>query len=189
MPIRLHSETWHSIMAATLQAAAAEVGRMDASVLDGSSLESLILRIEDRYIPKDATLDVSHIAGVRRTIEVLADDENGPVGVIVDQVLEVTIPFIGDPRALTVAPIAGDRVEGDCAIEGDKIILRIRDDAEAQARVRTFVARVSSNLAALRAETAQFKSFLRTSTQSAVDRKTQAHILGDDALLDFPIRD
>lgn len=189
MSIRLHSETWPSIMAAALQEAALEIGRMDADALDGSSLEALIARIEDRYLPKDAMLDVSHIAGVRRTIEILADDENGPVGAILDRVLEVTIPFIGDPKALTVAPIAGDRFGSDCAIERDTVILRIPDDAEAQARVRAFVAKISSNLAALRAETTQFKSFLRTSTERAVTRKKPAHTLGADVLLDFPIHD
>jgi hypothetical protein len=117
-------------------------------------------RIASKYSLEVATLEPSAIRGTRRGIERTVDDF-GEARTITIEVMDVKIPFRGDPASFQFSPSSLTIPSQRCEVKNDHLVITLSDDANVQRNVDQFVQQISQNLDTLRAEVANWLPQLR----------------------------
>lgn len=158
--MQLFGISWVSQQLATIQAAVKEAEALDRGAFSNPAIAGELDRIASKYSLEVATLEPSAIRGSRRGIERTVDDF-GEARTITVEVMDVKIPFRGDPTSFQFSPAYRTIPSQKCEVKTDHLLITLRDDANVQKNVDQFVQQISQNLDTLRAEVANWLPQLR----------------------------
>jgi predicted TIM-barrel fold metal-dependent hydrolase len=165
-----------------------EVRHLDRRVIANPALAGVLEEIVAKYSFDVAVLDAGAKRGKRRELHSTQDDYGMGLGVSAS-VLDMTIPFRGDPESFDVAPSYSHMASYPCEVRNSELRFTVPDDESSQKRVDDFVRLVSDNLERLRAEVSNWLPVL-TKAVKAVAKERMDAISRDrdrDKGLDFPV--
>lgn len=170
---RLFQHSLHGWWQNVLRAAANDVNGLSRDLFSNPSLGGQLQKIAEKY-----SLDVARINKEGITAEAREEEFQGTdygrhfTGK--RSLLDVTIPFSGDPDSFRLSPSRSAVIMQRINIGQDSLTLTIADDQNAQREVDTVVTQLTQNLDTIRAEYEQAKPQLdQTIQQAANSRKNQ----------------
>lgn len=191
MPERLFAGSWHAAWQDTLRRAADDVLKLDRKLFSDPALGGHLKKIADKYSVEIARIIKDGIRAKRRETERDIIDGWGERRRVKQTWLDVTIPFSGEAESFKIAPSRPIIPSNHSTIGANALTLTIPDDESAQGTVDTFVAQISQNLDALRAEYEQSKGQLEQIIQNTANQRKQ-QIEAErarDQKLNFPVLD
>jgi hypothetical protein len=180
--------TWAGAARELVRQALDEVREVERPLFSNPALAGRLEDIVSRHSFDVAVLNRDGIRGSRREVPGIIDDF-GMRKSITKTVLDVAIPFRGDPTSFQLAPSFSHHPTLLCAVRGDDLVISVEDDADAQRRVDDFVQVVSNNLDRLRSEVASWVPQLRAAVMAAGEerRKELEKQRERDGRLSFPV--
>ena len=150
---------------------------------------SPLQKIADKYSVEVARLDRTQISGVSREETRQASDYGRPYMAKLKW-LDVMIPFTGEATTLKVAPSSWTIPNHNATINGNHLILSVRDDENADKEVKSFCDVIDQNLNLLRTEYERDKPrLMQRITQVAEQCKKEIEQDNTrDSKLSFPVR-
>jgi hypothetical protein len=167
---RLFQKSLYAIFEHVKALAVQEVDSLDRSIFNNPALGGVLQKIAAKR-----DLDVARFEGeitaMRRTEDQLVPDGFGDSHVVKSTLLDVRIPFVGDPETMRIMPSRCGVPDRQAIIERNALVITIPDDANAERTIEHFKGIVSGNLQTLRAEYEQMKPQIEQAIQAAVDRR------------------
>lgn len=156
-----------------LRSAANDVKNLGREILSDPSLGGQLQKIAEKYSFDVARINKDEITATAREEEIRRHDY-GRDHLAKRTMLDVSIPFSGDPESFQAAPSSCAVIMHRVEVGHDSLTLTIPDDQNAQREVDTAVSQLNQNLDTLRAEYERAKPQLeQTIQQAAQARKSQ----------------
>jgi hypothetical protein len=146
-----------------------EVEKLNRSVFDNPALGGVLEKIAARHRINIAQLQ-GEVTAKSRTAERVTSDY-GEFRNVRAPVLDVSIPFVGDPQTFRIAPSRCAIPPHSADIGSNTLTITIPDDAAADAAVENFQKVIRGNLQTLTTEYEQMKSQLDQAVQAAASRR------------------
>ncbi|HEX3496835.1 MAG TPA: hypothetical protein VHT02_06635 [Methylocella sp.] len=176
---------WMAGRVSAQQSAAREVENLDRRTFSDPNLAAKLDEIASHYSLEVATLEPSAKRGSRRDIK--RTDDFGETHTI--WVMDVTIPFRGDPKSFQFSPSYCTIPSFPCEAMSDHLFVTLHEDSNLQTNVDQFIQQVSQNLTALSAEVTDSLTRLREALNQVAD--TRIRQIADQTTrnknLDFPV--
>ena len=157
----LVDSSWAAQRIVAEQSAVDEVRNLDRREFSNPALGGTLDRIASRYSLEVATLEPSAMSGSRKDTQRVIRDEFGMTGTATFTVMEVKIPFRGDPLSFRLSPTCCTIPQQICEVSSDHLLVTLTDDADVQKKVDQFVQQVAQNLSALKTEVEGWRPRLR----------------------------
>jgi hypothetical protein len=156
----LFDMSWAARKEMAAQSAVAAVNGLNRHAMLDPSLAGELDEIVRYHSLDVATLQPDQITGSRRGVERTIDDFGMRQNVTI-QVMDIKIPFRGDPDSFRLSPSYCTLPSQRCEVENDHLLVTIADDTNVQRNVDQFVQQITQNLDALRGEVANWIPQLR----------------------------
>lgn len=171
--MRLFQGSVHEWHLRTVQSAVQDVEYLNRPTFSQPNLASELEKIAAKYHLDVATLDKSGVKAVGRT-EKRERRDYGHRGTVEVALLDIHIPFRGEPVSLQIAPSNSHVLHHDARVNNGVVSITIPDEANADKEVADFIARASENLDRLRKEVEQYEAHLLEAVKRAADHRKQA---------------
>lgn len=173
MPDQLFQHSLHGWWQNVLRAATNDVNGLDRKVFSDPALGGELQKIAEKYSLNVARIDKDTISADAREEEFQASDY-GRRYTGKRSLLDVKIPFSGDPDSFRLSPSRSAGIGHRVGIGRDTLTFTIPDDQSAQREVDTVVNHLTQNLDTIRAEYEQVRPQLDQIIQQAANsRRTQ----------------
>jgi hypothetical protein len=155
-----------------------EVEKLNRAMFSNPALGGVLEKIAARHRINIAQFQ-GEVTAKSRTAERVTSDY-GELRNVRVPLLDVSIPFVGDPETFRMAPSRCAMPSHTVEIGTNALMITIPDDASADAVVENFQKAVRGNLQTLTAEYEQMKSQLDQAVQAAASRR-RSEIEAEDA--------
>lgn len=173
MTDRLFQHSMHGWWQNVLRAAANDVNGLDRKVFSDPALGGQLQKIAEKYSLDVARIDKEAVTADAREEDFQSSDY-GRNFIGKRSLLDVKIPFSGDPDSFRLSPSSTAVIMQRISIGAQSLTLTIADDQNAQREVDTVVTQLTQNLDTLRAEYERAKPQLDQTIQNAANtRKAQ----------------
>jgi hypothetical protein len=148
-----------------------EVEKFDRALFGNPALAGIVQKIADKHQIKVAEFRGQVTA--KRRVEERTIDDFGDRRVIDVKVLDVSIPFVGDPESFRIAPSRSGIPQRKAQIGSKALMITIPDDENADTTIDNFKKTIEGNLQTARTEFAQMKTQLDQAVSAAAERRRQ----------------
>lgn len=167
---RLFEKSLYAVKAENLRLATQRVQALSEPELLVPSLQARLDTIADQFTLQVARLRPDERRGKRR-VEQRESSDYGRHQVVEVSLIDVTIPFVGDPKSLMIAPSRCHVIERPAIANSNSIVVSFGDDENLDKNVDDFVKRVNENLDNLRSEMDSLRNEIKTEIQTIADRR------------------
>jgi hypothetical protein len=174
---RLFQHSLHGYIQNVLRNAIGDVNNLDRKLFSDPALSGRLTQIAEKYSLDVARIDKGAISGKARQ-EDYQSREFGRNFTAKRNLLDVTIPFSGDPGSFELSPSQSSVLMHPLKVGRNAIILTVPDDSSAQGTVDTVAQQLTQNLDTIRTEYAASKTLLEQTIQQAAAKK-QAEIAAE----------
>lgn len=175
----LFQKSFYQVWQLQMQAAVADVQKLDRKVFKDPSLGGILQSISEKY-----KIEVAHLQGemsaTRRTEERQRQDGWGDYRMMKTTWLDVGIPFAGEAETLRIGPSSMTLLDRRATIGRNTLTISVTDDDRAEAEVQNFKQMVEANLQTLRTEYERNRPQLEQAIQQAASQR-KAQIEAEDA--------
>lgn len=170
--MRLFRSSWSEAAREAEQAAIREVEELDRDTLSDPDLAGMLDRIADHFSLNVAVLQPEAKRMMRRNAQPQSA-EPGSAPAVEAGLMDIKIPFKGDPISFQLAPAECSIPEIACDVRSDVLFISLPDDSDLEKNVQQFAGQVSQNLQVLRAEVATWFLLLRATLEQAANAKIE----------------
>jgi len=167
---RLFEKSLYAVKEENLRLATQRVQALSEPELLVPSLQARLDTIADEFTLQVARLRPDERRGKRR-VEQRESSDYGRHQVVEVSLIDVTIPFVGDPKSLMIAPSRCHVIERPAIANSNSIVVSLVDDENLDRNVDDFVMRVNENLDNLRSEMDSLRNEIKTEIQTIADRR------------------
>jgi hypothetical protein len=175
----LFQKSFYQVWQLLVQAAVADVQKLDRKVFKDPSLGGILQSISEKY-----KIDVARFQGEmtaeRRTEERQRQDGWGDYRMMKTTWLDISIPFVGEAETLRIGPSSMTLLDRRATIGRNTLTISVADDDRTGPVVQNFKQMVEGNLQTLRGEYERNKPQLEQAIQQAASQR-QAQIEAEDA--------
>ena len=175
----LFDSSWAAQRIAAEQAAVEAVRSLDRRAIADPALAGVLDKIANHHTPVIATLQPDRIVGKRWPIERVVS-EFGESRRATFYVIDIIIPFQGDPISFRLSPSYCTLPSQRCDLQNDHLVVSLADDDNVQTNVDQFVQQITQNLNALRSEVASWGPNLRALLNQVADARMKEFAVQSD---------
>jgi hypothetical protein len=148
-----------------------EVEKLDRATFGNPALAGIVQKIADRH-----QIEIAEFRGeitAERRVEGRTVDDYSDLRNIDVKLLDVSIPFVGDPESFRIAPSRSAIPQRKAVIGSNALTITIPDDDNTEAAIDSFKKTIEGNLQTARSEYAQMKAQLDQAVSAAAERRRQ----------------